>query len=143
MSSPVYERIWFTDNPDQLWEVLESGSGDWLGVYAGHAVIGEPPAPRQFGTPSFQTTAPGATKGAHGVRIRAPHGAPADSWLPDAEAARVDFEKTKTRLKSAPGPQIRMVELIENDVPIDASAILAMPDTDTDATPPPGTVMPR
>jgi hypothetical protein len=117
---PLYQYIEFCRSAKTLWHKLESGHWDWLGRKPnGQFVLGRP---RREGLGNFAiptVMSGGAKEGRHGIRVYAwsghPNPKPGSRWVPNAEEAKVQFEKEIERLQD-PSLQavLARVVLIQN-----------------------------
>ncbi len=130
---PLYAHIEFCRNAETLWNKLQSGNWDWLGVHpSGNFVLGRPPVGgRMVASVSLQTIKPGVKEGEHGVRYQewtgTPGLEPASEWFSNAGEAKARYEQLLERYRNQT-PILAQIQLIEKKWVADEEFI---------ATPPP------
>jgi hypothetical protein len=133
-NGPLYKFIEFCRNTETLWNKLQSGHWDWLGVHPkGQYVLGRP---RRGGSrvyaPSIINTQLDAKEGQHGIRIQQWTGNPGTkaggAWFTDAAQAKAAFqEKVNYYENPERGPILAKAALIEKNTVVDEKFIVQVP----------------
>ena len=104
---PLYRNIEFCRNAETLWNKLQSGHWDWLGVHPrGQFILGSPRLNLQshmFGIASVHNCEPEAEEGRHGVRysewLGQPSSRPASEWFNEEAEAKSRYEELLERYR--------------------------------------------
>lgn len=125
-AQPRYRVVRFCRSAESLWELLASGSFEWLGVLEGVYLAGSPcsrgTAPAPVPVPATVVD-DGAEPGRHGVVVRTPLGVARRHWHRSAAEARTAFEQSLATVRASARASIARVELIEDGVRVGARTV--------------------